>query len=134
MPLLHRSFLFTIFLFALSACSNNKYLVKDKVQFSQQDDELYTLVQKQTFQYFWEGAEPNSGMGRERFHEDDIYPADDKNVVTTGGSGFGVMAILVGIHKNFITREAGRKRFEKIINFLFQLLNSILSNFVRMDY
>ncbi|MDB5223891.1 MAG: hypothetical protein JWN83_2558 [Chitinophagaceae bacterium] len=110
--------LFIIFLFAIAACSNNKHIVKNKVQFSKQDEELYTLVQKQTFQYFWEGAEPNSGMARERFHEDGIYPDNDKNVVTTGGSGFGVMAILAGINQNFITRDEGRKRFEKIVSFL----------------
>ena len=110
-------FIYISFLF-LIACTNNKHLAKDKVHFSKQDEELYTLVQRQTFQYFWDGAEPVSGMGRERFHEDNIYPADDKNVVTSGGSGFGVMAILVAIHRNFITREEGRKRFEKIVNFL----------------
>jgi len=58
------------------------------------DDSLLTLVQYRTFQYFWDGAEPNSGMARERFHVDGIYPENDMNVVTTGGSGFGVMAIL----------------------------------------
>lgn len=116
--MLHRKSAFISFLFLFFACTSNKQIAKDKVQFSNQDEELYTLVQRQTFQYFWDGAEPNSGMARERFHEDGIYPADDKNVVTTGGSGFGVMAILAGINRNFITREAGRKRFEKIVSFL----------------
>ncbi len=111
-------YLLPIFLFVFTSCSTHKYLIKDGVQLSSHDEALYTLVQKQTFQYFWDGAEPNSGMARERFHEDGIYPADDKNVVTSGGSGFGVMAILAGIHRNFITREEGRKRFEKIVNFL----------------
>ena len=106
------------FFFFLIACSNNKHLAKDKLQFSKQDKELYTLVQKQTFQYFWDGAEPTSSMARERFHEDDIYPQNDKNVVTSGGSGFGVMAILAAINRNFITREQGRKRLEKIVSFL----------------
>lgn len=110
--------LFTIFFFVIAACTNNKQIAKDKVQFTKQDEELYTLVERQTFQYFWDGAEPVSGMGRERFHEDGVYPQNDKDVVTTGGSGFGVMAILTGIHRNFITREEGRKRFEKIVSFL----------------
>ena len=64
-----------------------------------------TLVQYRTFQYFWDGAEPNSGMARERFHEDGVYPENDMNVVTSGGSGFGLMAILVGIERGFITRN-----------------------------
>jgi hypothetical protein len=82
------------------------------------DDSLLTLVQYRTFQYFWDGAEPISGMARERFHVDNDYPENDKNIVTTGGSGFGVMAILVGIQRGFITREAGFNRLQQIVNFL----------------
>lgn len=107
-----------LLLLVLCKCSSNNHLNKSNFELSKQDEELYTLVQKQTFQYFWNGAEPNSGMARERFHEDGIYPADDKNVVTTGGSGFGVMTILAGINQHFITKDEGRKRLEKIISFL----------------
>lgn len=82
------------------------------------EDSLLNLVQYQTFQYFWDGAEPTSGMARERFHTDDIYPAHDKDIVTSGGSGFGVMAIIVGIERGFITREQGIQRLEKIVSFL----------------
>lgn len=81
-------------------------------------DSLLTIVQQQTFQYFWDGAEPNSGMARERINMDGIYPQNDKDVVTTGGSGFGVMAILAGIERGFITREEGLYRLEKIAGFL----------------
>lgn len=82
------------------------------------DSTLFRLVQERTFQYFWDGAEPTSGLGRERFHADNIYPENDQPIVTSGGSGFGVMAILVGIERGFITREAGRERLEKIVHFL----------------
>lgn len=82
------------------------------------DTALFRLVQQQTFQYFWEGAEPVSGLGRERFHADNNYPYNDKNVVTSGGAGFGVMAIIVGIERAFVTREEGRKHLEKIVHFL----------------
>lgn len=81
-------------------------------------DSLLTLVQHQTFQYFWTGAETNSGLAPERINMDGIYPQNDKDVVTTGGGGFGVMAILTGIHRGFITREEGLHRLEKITNFL----------------
>ena len=81
-------------------------------------DSIYKDVQRTTFQYFWDGAEPVSGLARERIHMDGEYPSNDKNVVTTGGSGFGVMAILVGIERNFITRSQGFERFKKIISYL----------------
>jgi len=82
------------------------------------DDSLLTLIQHQTFKYFWDGAEPNSGMARERFHTNDVYPENDKNVVTTGGSGFGIMSVLVAVERHFITRDAGVERLVKITGFL----------------
>jgi hypothetical protein len=74
------------------------------------DSALLTLVQQKTFDYFWSFAHPVSGLAPERT----VTP----NVVTIGGSGFGVMAILVGIERGFITREQGLERLLKIVNFL----------------
>jgi len=74
------------------------------------DDELLTLVQQQTFKYFWDFAHPNCGLARERNTSGDI--------VTIGGSGFGVMAIVVGIQRNFITRSEGVARLNTIVSFL----------------
>ena len=69
------------------------------------DEALMDSVQYQTFNYFWNGAEPVSGLARERLHLDNVYPNHDKDIITTGGSGFGLMAILVGVERKFITRE-----------------------------
>lgn len=82
------------------------------------DNELLDLVQQQTFNYFWEGAEPTSGLARERIHLDNIYPSHDKDIITIGGSGFGLMAILVGVERGFITRKQALERFELSVAFL----------------
>lgn len=82
------------------------------------DEALMDTVQRRTFNYFWDGAESNSGMARERIHLDGIYPENDQNIVTSGGSGFGIMALLAGIDRGYVTRKAGLKRMEKIISFL----------------
>ena len=74
------------------------------------NEELMTLVESQTFKYFYDFAHPVSGLARERNTSGDI--------VTSGGSGFGVMALIVGIERNFITRAEGVQRLEKILNFL----------------
>ena len=74
------------------------------------DEELLTLVQEKTFKYFWDYAHPVSGLSRERLNSGDI--------VTSGGSGFGIMAIPVGIERGFITREEGAERMLKIATFL----------------
>ena len=74
------------------------------------DDEMLTMVQEASFRYFWDYAHPVSGLIRER--------SASGNTVTIGGSGFGVMAILVGIQRGFITRNEGIDRMLKILNFL----------------
>lgn len=107
--------------FLIISCEANKDQATADLPETEQklsDDELLTLVQAKTFQYFWDGAEPTSGMGCERIHLDGVYPQNDKSVVTSGGSGFGVMAILVGIERGFITRQEGVDRLLKIANFL----------------
>ena len=80
------------------------------------DEELLDVVQKQTFAYFWDYAESNSGMARERYIPQD--PSFDQNIVTTGGSGFGLMAIVSGMSRGYISKAQGAERLNKIANFL----------------
>ncbi len=82
------------------------------------EEALLDTVQKQTLKYFWDYAEPNSGMARERFHPDGDYPKNDAHVVTTGGTGFGLMAIVAGVERGFIPRDSAIARLDKIADFL----------------
>jgi exo beta-1,2-glucooligosaccharide sophorohydrolase (non-reducing end) len=75
------------------------------------DDELLNMLQEACFRYYWDGADPASGMAREN------VPGDDR-IVATGASGFGIMALVVGADRGFITREEGVERLTKIVNFL----------------
>lgn len=74
------------------------------------DDELLDYIQKVHFNYMWEGAEATSGLACERIHLDGDYPQNDKDVVTTGGSGFGIAGVLAAIDRGFVSREEGVKR------------------------
>lgn len=87
-------------------------------QSNPQDSTIFLEVQKATFQYFWDGAEPNSGLARERIHLDGNYPQNDQQVVTSGGGGFGVMALLIGAERGFVPRKDVVERLERIIQFL----------------
>jgi hypothetical protein len=69
------------------------------------DDQLLDLVQKQTFRYFWDFGHPVSGLSRERSN---IAYEYGHEVVTTGGTGFGIMAIVVASERKWITREQSR--------------------------
>jgi len=75
------------------------------------DDELLTMLEEACFRYYWEGADPYSGMALENI------PGDDR-VMATGASGFGIMALVVGVDRGFITREQGAERLNKITAFL----------------
>lgn len=82
------------------------------------DDELLDYIQKIHFNYMWDGAEATSGLACERIHLDGDYPQNDKDVVTTGGSGFGIAGVLAAIDRGFIDREEGVKRLTKIVDYL----------------
>jgi hypothetical protein len=74
------------------------------------DEELLTMVQRHSFRYFWEFAHPISGMARERNTSGDV--------VTTGGTGFGISAIVVAVERGFITRTEGVNHLLKMVGFL----------------
>lgn len=73
-------------------------------------NDLLSVVQKQTFKYFYDFAQPASGMSRERNTSGDL--------ITSGGSGFGIMALIVGMERNFITQSQGLDRIDKILDYL----------------
>ena len=72
---------------SLLSCESVKpAIVSTENSLSTADEVLMTQVQKDVLKYFWEYAAPNSMLGRERYHEDGIYPQNDKDVITTVGS------------------------------------------------
>ncbi|MBC7399543.1 MAG: beta-glucosidase [Mucilaginibacter sp.] len=79
------------------------------------DNQLLTLVQKQTFRYFWDLAHPISGMARERSTTSKNF---GDNIVTTGGTGFGIMATIVAAERKFIPHKEAAAHTLKIIDFL----------------
>ena len=86
--------------------------------FSQQknlsDSALLDLVQKQTFRYFWDFAHPQSGLARERSNVTDYGP----ETVTIGGTGFGVMSVIVATERKWISRDTAAKFLLKMVKFL----------------
>jgi hypothetical protein len=106
-----------------TACSSNNSTPdqtdtdKKTTEFAN-DDEFLDFLQKKHFNYMWDGAEATSGLACERIHLDNDYPQNDRNTITTGGSGFGVAGLIVAIDRGFITRDAGVKRLQKIVDYL----------------
>lgn len=93
--------------------NNSENAVQRPIHLS--DSALIELTQKQTFRYFWEFAHPVSGMARERSNAAYNY---GNEVVTTGGTGFGVMAIIVAAERGWIARDTAAKHLLKMVKFL----------------
>ncbi|MFT3902481.1 MAG: glucoamylase family protein [Niabella sp.] len=81
------------------------------------DSALVDLVQKQTLRYFWDFAHPVSGLARERSNETFNY---GREVVTTGGTGFGIMAIITGVNRGWIERDTAARFLLKMVKFLYK--------------
>src|SRR5690606_35962271 len=79
------------------------------------DEEMMDFTQRETFKYFWNFAQTHSGAARERYIPGN--PSQDQNIVATGGSGFGLMSILVGIERGYVTRAEAVTRLQTILNF-----------------
>ena len=79
------------------------------------DDALLDVVEKATIGYFTDFADPATGLARERNND------ANGNIVTIGGSGFGLMAIIAGAERGYYSREEGVERIEKIVSSLEKL-------------
>lgn len=113
-----------VFLIASESCQENKNSAlqqpvnrPDTVTEKLTDSQLLDLVQKQTFKYFWDFGHPVSGLSRERSNKSFGYGDE---VVTTGGSGFGILSIIVAAERKWISREEALDRLLKIAKFLEQ--------------
>lgn len=74
------------------------------------ESQLLDSIQLKTLNFFWKNAHPVSGLARERNSSGDI--------VTTGGSGFGVMALIAAADRNFLSRTQVVTHLNKVTNFL----------------
>jgi hypothetical protein len=79
------------------------------------DDALIDAVQRQTFRFFWDGAHPHSALARDRCT---THAEPDDDLVVSGGSGFGIMAILVAIERGWVTRAAALERISRMVDLL----------------
>lgn len=73
-------------------------------------EELLDLVQERTFNYFWDFAEPVSGLARER--------SQTPETITTGGSGFGISSFPAAINRGWKSKEEVIQRLDKVLTFL----------------
>ena len=76
------------------------------------DRELIDRLQRDTFRYMWEHTYAESGLA----YEDSRNKATGQ--ATTGGTGFGIAAIVAAAERGWVSREAAVERILKISYFL----------------
>ena len=82
------------------------------------DDALLEIVQRQTFRYFWEGAHPVTGLAFDRRTSGTSVDDAAEDPVTIGGSGFGVMTLIVATERGWIERGAALERLGRMLDLL----------------
>ena len=95
-------------------CNYKEYFSPSTVNaktFNMTDEQLLDMVQEASFRYYWEGSEPNSGLALENI-------PGRKTMIAAGASGFGIMALIAGTERGFITRQQACERFLKIVDYL----------------
>jgi hypothetical protein len=108
--------LIILFLCFFISCEAKNKKAEEPTKKALTDEQAMDQVQKDAIKYFWDYAEPNSKLGRERYHTED--PSFEANKVTTGGSGFGLMSLIVGVERGFIPRAEAVSRMTTSMNFL----------------
>jgi hypothetical protein len=104
-------------------CRDCPYWVSMRRQFDsldsdvpdEDDNAMLDLVQRQTFRFFWEGAHPVSGLACDRLKTTGD-PSND--LIAVGGTGFGFMAIIVAVARDWVPRGEAVERISKMLSFL----------------
>lgn len=115
------SIIFIFFVF-FPACQSDKTVAQSTTQptptpeVTYTDTQLLDMAESESFKYFWDYAEVHSKLARERYHTDN--PGNDAYLVTTGGSGFGLMNIIVGVSRGYVTRVEATDRLQIALNYL----------------
>jgi hypothetical protein len=76
------------------------------------DEALLDTVECRTLRYFTDFADPATGLSRERNND------QNGNIVTIGGSGFGLMALIAGAERDYISRAEGVERIGRMVSSL----------------
>jgi hypothetical protein len=75
---------------------------------SNEDDQFLDELEKTTFQYFWDQANPKTGLVKDRCN---VRNDNDANVVgSIASTGFGLTALCIGANREYIQKPAALER------------------------
>jgi hypothetical protein len=86
---------------------------------SQDDDQVLQELEKANFLYFWEQANPYTGLVRDRFN---VRLPDSSVVASIAATGFGLTALCIGQKRGFVSFPEARQRVLVGLRFLWKKL------------
>ncbi len=92
---------------------------RPRTDLSQDDHQFLEEVEKANFQYFWEQANPQTGLVRDRFN---VRATDSSVVASIAAMGFGLTALCIGQQRGFVSTLEARERVLTGLRFLWKKL------------
>ena len=80
------------------------------------DLRLLEEIQRASFLYFWEQADPLTGLVRDRFNV--RAAADPRSAASIAATGFGLTAICIGAERHYVDAAEARDRVLNTLRFL----------------
>jgi hypothetical protein len=86
--------------------------------FSRQDEQFLEDLQHRSFNYFWEQADPQTGLVPDRARIDgSALDENHRNVASIAATGFGLSALSIATKHGWITQSQARERARNTLRF-----------------
>jgi hypothetical protein len=86
---------------------------------SLRDDPLLEELEKANFRFFWEQANPETGLVRDRFN---VRRSDKSELASIAATGFGLTALCIGENRHYVSRFESQRRVLDTLRFLWKKL------------
>ena len=95
-----------------------KLLTASNLSLSARDEVFLEDLERRQFRYFWEQADPNTGLVADRARTDGL-PLDENHqgVASIAATGFGLTAICIGAERQWISRDEAKERVRATLRF-----------------
>ena len=87
-------------------------------KFNRQDEAFLNDLERRSFEYFREQADPQTGLVPDRARMDgSLLDADHQNVASIAATGFGLTALCIAANRNWISHADARERTRNTLRF-----------------
>ena len=97
----------------------NPVLGPDPTSPSLRDDPLLEDLERANFRFFWEQANPETGLVRDRFN---VRQPAKSELASIAATGFGLTALCIGENRHYISRSESQRRVLDTLRFLWKKL------------